>query len=127
MVAQLGLGPVLGQEGRDDPDARGPGGQEAGPEAVGAVGGDGVVAEGEQGQVVGGGQDGGGGDAGVLERTRQVEVRGLQSPLEFVSAPGHVVRHVDEHHSLVLLPEQLHRLEHHDGEQYDHHSPGHPR
>ena len=51
MVAQLGLGPILGQEGRDDPDARGPGGQEAGPEAVGAVGGDGVVAGGQEGKV----------------------------------------------------------------------------
>ena len=47
----MGPEPVPSTELRDHPFAGAVAGQEAGPEAVGAVGGDGVVTGGQQGQV----------------------------------------------------------------------------
>ena len=51
MEAGLGDVPVLGEEGWQDPGAAAPPRQEARPEAVGAVGDDGVVTLAQQGQV----------------------------------------------------------------------------
>ena len=51
MEAGLGDVPVLGEEGWQDPGAAAPPRQEACPEAVGAVGDDGVVALAQQRQV----------------------------------------------------------------------------
>ena len=67
VVADQVLVPVLGHKGRDDSHVLAPPSQEARPESVGAVRGDGVVTQGQQRQIEGGRQGRGSGDLGVQQ------------------------------------------------------------